>query len=428
MALTFPSSPVDGQLYVDTVTGNRYIYDSGKGLWKYASNNVGMTVGTAPPPSASVAPGAMWYNTNTGRTFILYDDGDSRQWVENVPAVGSFDSSTVAGYANAAVLPAVTPAYNTANAGYVVANSVYALSNTQFVNNTSLLARTGSFSGTVTIGNSAPIGNATANSLSVSCTNNSSAIAAQSGGANTVFAILPWQNGRTYISSGIHYNNNAWIHKSDNAYNCIFSMSGDGGANWYASNNSMDSWNVSPGNPLWDATGKVAKAALPSGSVLQVVHTQLGSTFSGTSTQTGTGYYIDVTGLSATITPISSSSKIMILTNMYIGMTTAASGYQQHFRIKRNGTRIILGTSEGGRPTSTGRINMYGINTYAMQHFGGVHYDSPASTSALTYQIELGGYSGSPVVYVNRSETFQVGANEYDSIPVSTLTLMEIAQ
>jgi hypothetical protein len=115
MALTFPSSPVDGQLYIDSGTGNRYIYDSGKGLWKYASNNVGMTVGTAPPPSASVAPGAMWYNTNTGRTFILYDDGDSRQWVENVPAVGSFDSSTVAGYANAAVLPAVTPAFNKAN-------------------------------------------------------------------------------------------------------------------------------------------------------------------------------------------------------------------------------------------------------------------------------------------------------------------------
>ncbi len=87
-----------------------------------------MTVGAAPPPTTTVAPGAMWYNTNTGRTFILYDDGDSRQWVENVPAVGSFDSSTVAGYANAAVLPAVTPAYNTANAAFAKANT--ALQNT----------------------------------------------------------------------------------------------------------------------------------------------------------------------------------------------------------------------------------------------------------------------------------------------------------
>jgi hypothetical protein len=74
-----------------------------------------MTVGAAPPPTTTVAPGAMWYNTNNGRTFILYDDGDSRQWVENVPAVGSFDSSTVAGYANAATILAVAPAFNVAN-------------------------------------------------------------------------------------------------------------------------------------------------------------------------------------------------------------------------------------------------------------------------------------------------------------------------
>ncbi len=156
MALTFPSSPVDGQLYVDTVTGNRYIYDSGKGLWKYASNNVGMTVGTAPPPSASVAPGAMWYNTNTGRTFILYDDGDSRQWVENVPAVGSFDSSTVAGYANAAVLPAVTPAFGVANAAFGKANN--ALANASGVVFNGLLTTSGKLtaSGLQISGNVAP--------------------------------------------------------------------------------------------------------------------------------------------------------------------------------------------------------------------------------------------------------------------------------
>ena len=163
------------------------------------------------------------------------------------------------------------------------------------------------------------------------------------------------------------------------------------------------------------------------GSILQVVHTEKTTSFTGTSTQTGTGYYIDVTGLSATITPSSASNRILILTNMYIGNSTAASGYQQHFRIKRNGTAVILGAGEGGRPTSTGRINMYNFTTYAMMQFSGVHYDSPASTSALTYQIALGGYTGSPIVYLNRSETWQVLANDYDSTPVSTLTLMEVS-
>lgn len=207
-------------------------------------------------------------------------------------------------------------------------------------------------------------------------------------------------------------------------------LSANGGSVILTANNTATDYTLTVpavNGTMLTTAATVPLANMPTGSVVQVVQTQLGSSFSGTSVQTGTGFYIDVTGLSATITPKSTSSKIMIFTNMYIGMTTVSSGYQQHFRIKRNGTRIILGTSEGGRPTSTGRINMYGINTYAMQMFTGVHYDSPASTSALTYQIELGGYTSSPVVYVNRSETWQVLANDYDSIPVSTLTLMEIA-
>jgi hypothetical protein len=175
------------------------------------------------------------------------------------------------------------------------------------------------------------------------------------------------------------------------------------------------------GKPILNSTG----------SILQVVHTEKTNSFTGTSSQTGTGYYIDVTGLSASITPTSTTSKILILTNMYIGKTTTAQSYQQHFRIKRNGTPIILGAGEGGRPTSTGRINMYSTDTtsgqYQMVSFSGVHYDSPTSTSSLTYQIELGGYSAAPVVYVNRSETWQATANNYDSTPVSTLTLMEVS-
>ncbi len=175
------------------------------------------------------------------------------------------------------------------------------------------------------------------------------------------------------------------------------------------------------GKPILNSTG----------SVLQVVHTTLTTSFTGTSVQTGTGYYIDVTGLSASITPSSTSNRILILTNMYIGKTTAASSYQQHFRIKRNGTPIILGAGEGGRPTSTGRINHYSTDTtsgqYQMFQFNGVHYDTPGSLSALTYQIELGGYSGSPVIFVNRSATWQAQANDYDSTPVSTLTLMEVS-
>ena len=160
---------------------------------------------------------------------------------------------------------------------------------------------------------------------------------------------------------------------------------------------------------------------------VKLVYVEKKDSFVGTSIQTGSGYYIDVTGMSASITPSSSANRILIVVNMYIGMTTTASGYQQSMRIRRNGTYPILGTSESGRPTTSGRLNMFQLNTYSMQNLTGYYVDSPNSTSAQTYQIELGGYSSSPIVYVNRAETFQNLANEYDTMPVSTLTLMEIS-
>jgi len=177
--------------------------------------------------------------------------------------------------------------------------------------------------------------------------------------------------------------------------------------------------------------GKVPYARLPAGSILQVIHTTKTNTFTGTSVVDNGGYFIDVTGLSATITPKSSTSKILIITNMYVGTTTVASGYQHSYRLKRTiGATVtfpILGDAEGGRPQTTGRINMYSTTTYSMQMLSGTHQDSPATTSAITYQVQLGGYSGSPVVYLNRAETFQNSAANYDTVPVSTITLMEVA-
>lgn len=120
-----------------------------------------------------------------------------------------------------------------------------------------------------------------------------------------------------------------------------------------------------------------------------------------------------------------------MVTTLWIGTTTANSGYQQSYRLKRtiggSTTYPVLGDGEGGRPRSTGRINMYLTTAYSMQMSGGTHQDSPATTSPITYQVQIGGYSSAPIVYLNRSEIFQVLAGDYDTVPVSTITLMEIA-
>ena len=131
MALTFPSSPTANQVYTDATTGNRYIYDSTKGLWKFSSNNVGMTVSSTPP--GGVAAGATWFNSSIGRTFVYYDDGDSQQWVETVPA-GTVDTNTIAGYVNP-VFALTNGSYTTANAAYNTANTfsgVYGVANAAY--------------------------------------------------------------------------------------------------------------------------------------------------------------------------------------------------------------------------------------------------------------------------------------------------------
>ena len=141
----------------------------------------------------------------------------------------------------------------------------------------------------------------------------------------------------------------------------------------------------------------------------------------------GGGYFLDVTGYSATITPSSTSSRILVMVHAYIGQTMVASGYQSSLRIKQGTRYPFLGTSEGSRPVTSARVNNYTGNTYAMMNISGSWIDSPSSTSALTYQVQIGGYGSAPIVYLNRQETFQVGANNYDTIPLSTITLMEIA-
>lgn len=182
------------------------------------------------------------------------------------------------------------------------------------------------------------------------------------------------------------------------------------------------------GKMITTASGgrELPKAALPAGAVLQTVYTHKTSTFSVACS--GNTLY-DVTGLAATITPTSTTSLILVQTTIYMGGNQNA--YNFRYQLKRNGTAVIVGDAEGGRPVSTGYMNVYDSiaqdGAYQVTNVGGVHMDTPASTSALTYQVAIAGYNGS-TVYLNRSATWQNSfANGYDSVPVSSIILMEIA-
>ena len=143
--------------------------------------------------------------------------------------------------------------------------------------------------------------------------------------------------------------------------------------------------------------------AIP-GHVIQVVQDT-----DSTSQDTTSSTYAD-TNLSLSITPSSTSNKILIYFNIaavYIanGTTTALS-----VRLTRGGTSVYVADVGGGYNLGT---NGNGITT------AGCFLDSPSSTSSQTYVVQIANTYGAGTATIN--ETFNgTGAT-------STLTLMEIA-
>jgi len=154
------------------------------------------------------------------------------------------------------------------------------------------------------------------------------------------------------------------------------------------------------------------------GMILQVVSVTLLDTFSAS---LATGGEADVTGLAATITPSSTSSKIMCLVS--ISLDSPAAGNANFAWIERNGTAIGIGNGEGSRK----RVGASLQSDTNYPSSGPITFlDSPASTSALTYQVTIGhGSSATRIVYVNRSATNPNSVTSPRTI--SSITLMEVA-
>lgn len=161
-------------------------------------------------------------------------------------------------------------------------------------------------------------------------------------------------------------------------------------------------------------SGTIPKARMYAGAVLQVLQTTKTDTFSSSSAT-----WVDITGLSVSITPSSASNKVLI-----IGVVQAVNGTTTGsvIRLMRDSTAISQATSTGNRQSGsstelfTGRSDNYfsSVATYL---------DSPATTSAVTYKIQI--LPNSYAAYVNRSvaDTDSTGYSR----GVSYITVMEVA-
>ena len=154
-----------------------------------------------------------------------------------------------------------------------------------------------------------------------------------------------------------------------------------------------------------------------SSKVLQVVSTSVTGTYGTPYFSTTTNGLVN-TGLSATITPLFNTSKILILVNACIRIIGTTVDGGTGFGIARGATNIWAGTS----------IQMYagsGSST-TLDSIQNVQYlDSPATTSATTYNFQVNRYTnnGGSTVYLN----YNYNAGGGIQADISNIILMEIA-
>jgi hypothetical protein len=167
------------------------------------------------------------------------------------------------------------------------------------------------------------------------------------------------------------------------------------------------------------STGSIAYP----GAVLQVIQTIKKDTWTASGTD-GTTFYGPVTGYAATITPTSTSSKILVICSMF-----CSSGYWElQGRLVRNGSNITesWGDVRGSRTRCSFVANVYDVNGYYWYPINYTYLDSPGVTTATTYSVTLNPYSG---YYVHMNKTsFDNDTADYYGQPSSTITLMEISQ
>jgi len=164
--------------------------------------------------------------------------------------------------------------------------------------------------------------------------------------------------------------------------------------------------------------GSDGSAYMP-GHVVQVVSTFKNDTFSTTSNS-----YVDITGFSLTITPSSTSSKILILSTIGWGNNTNSEAFVPFQLVKVvGGTASNIAEPSDTTQTYPGTVVVSNPNTnatYSLQRIAFQFLDSPATTSAVTYKWQI---------FATGSATTTINRRTYNTAmpTTSSITAMEVA-
>lgn len=129
--------------------------------------------------------------------------------------------------------------------------------------------------------------------------------------------------------------------------------------------------------------------------------------------------WTDVVGMSVNITPKFADSKVMVEVVVHASVSGSTS---INFRVLRNGSAIGLGdtgnTGQAGFRMENSNTSWADVGVYKF-------LDSPATTSALTYKLQVLPYYDGRNVTINNS--YSGGAGD-DYTVISTITVTEISQ
>lgn len=149
------------------------------------------------------------------------------------------------------------------------------------------------------------------------------------------------------------------------------------------------------------------------GKIAQVVSTAKTDPFTTTSTS-----FTDITGLSVAITPTATTSKILVMAYVMAGVS---GDIAINARLVRDSTAIFVGDTASNRPRDT---------YYSGGNFGGlgmafspIFLDSPATTSATTYKVQV--FVNTGTAYVNRHNQDR-DTTAFDGRTASSITVLEV--
>ena len=165
-----------------------------------------------------------------------------------------------------------------------------------------------------------------------------------------------------------------------------------------------------------EATGLKWATPAAGGKVLQMVSTAKTDTFTTSSTS-----FVDITGLSVSITPTSATSKIMVLVSLQASGESGSNSASS--RLMRGATAIFIGDAASSRDRASADI-MGGLGSNRVTSSQAPMFlDSPATTSATTYAVQIKSTtSGNSFVNRGSADTDDGGHQRM----ASSITVMEI--